>query len=215
LQRFDLNSVDQDLERSVLYDAEQQLKGWIHVKRLLRPQLTDIRREESVGYHITHLLAHAIVNDVAAGVVLADAAGKATIVRPELIAEAIANPSDTSTPYLVFLALPVNAETPQGQVLMNLSGMLVRAGVQSVVVIQAPVEPGPLTIFMEQFYRVLLATGAIDVAVAEARKLLFMDAPTSWAWTWPVLCSRAADSGLQQRLPEPLESNMSKIEFGA
>ena len=118
-------------------------------------------------------------------------------------------------PYLVFLALPANGEAPRGPVLMNLSGLLVRAGVQSVVVVQAPVEPEPLMAFMERFYHVLLATGAIDVAVAEARKRLFLTAPSSWAWTWPVLCSRAADGGLQQRLPEQLESTVSKIKFGA
>lgn len=215
LQRFDLESVDQNLEKSVLHDAVRQFKGRIEVKRLLRPQLEDIRREERFGYHITHLLAHATLDDGEGGIVLADPLGKATRVRPEAIAEAIATPFGTSAPYLVFLALPVNAEAPHGRVLMNLSGMLVRAGVQSVVVVQAPVEPGPLIMFMERFYRVLLETGAIDVAVAEARKRLFFEAPESWAWTWPVLCNRAADSGLQQRLPEPLESTVSKIKFGA
>jgi len=85
----------------------------------------------------------------------------------------------------------------------------------SVVVVQAPVEPEPLTAFMERFYRVLLETGAMDVAVAEARKVLFLAAPGNWEWTWPVLCGRAADSGLQQRLPHELESTVSKIKFGA
>ena len=215
LQRFDLDSVDQNLERSVLHEAERQLEGRILVKRLLRPQLDDIRREEKVGYHITHLLAHATLGDGHGGIVLADQHGKATVVAPEAMAEAIASPSDSSAPYLVFLALPVNGEAPHGRVLMNLSGMLIRAGVQSVVVVQAPVEPEPLTAFMERFYRVLLETGAMDVAVAEARKVLFLAAPGNWEWTWPVLCGRAADSGLQQRLPHELESTVSKIKFGA
>ena len=215
LQRFDLDSVDQTLERSVLQGAEQQLEGRIVVKRLLKAQLDDIRREEHVGYHITHLLAHAIPKDGRGGVVLADSMGKATIVSLDEVAEAIASPQDVTAPYLVFLALPVNGEAPHGRVLMELSGLLVRAGVQSVVVLQAPIEPDSLMTFMEQFYRVLLDTGAIDVAVAEGRKKMFMNAPTSWDWTWPVLCSRAADSGLQHRLSPSMESTVSKITFGA
>lgn len=215
LQRFDLEGVDQNLERSVLHEAEVQLEGRIQVKRLFRPQLEDIRREEKVGYHITHLLAHATLDVGGGGIVLADQAGKATVVSPEVLADAIASPTDSSAPYLVFLALPVNGEAPHGRVLMNLSGMLIRAGVQSVVVVQAPVEPEPLTAFMERFYRVLLDTGAMDVAVAEARKRLFLSAPMNWEWTWPVLCGRAADSGLQQRLPHDMESTVSKIKFGA
>jgi hypothetical protein len=215
LQRFDLDSVDQTLERSVLHGAEQQLHGRIIVKRLLKAQLGDIRREEKVGYHITHLLAHAIPKDGGGGVVLADPSGKATIVSLDEVAQAIASPQDATAPYLVFLALPVNGEAPHGRVLMELSGLLVRAGVQSVVVVQAPIEPDALTTFMEQFYRVLLDTGAIDVAVAEGRKRLFKNAPNSWDWTWPVLCSRAADSALQHRLSPSLESTVSKISFGA
>lgn len=216
LQRFDLDSVDQNLEKSVLHDAVRELEGRLQLKRLLRPQLMDIRREEGVGYHITHLLAHAMAHGDGGGIVLADAWGKATVVPPEAVAEAIASATDVSAPYLVFLALPMNAEAaPHGPILMALSGMLVRAGVQSVVVVQAPVEPEPLTMFMERFYGVLLETGAVDVAVAEARKRLFLAASDSWAWTWPVLCSRSTDSGLQQRLPEELESAMSKIKWGA
>jgi len=215
LQRFDLDSVDQTLERSVLQGAEQQLHGRIIVKRLLKAQLADIRREEQVGYHITHLLAHATASEGGGGVVLADPSGKATVVSLQKVAEAIASPQDATAPYLVFLALPVNGDAPHGRVLMELSGLLIRAGVQSVVVLQAPIEPDSLTAFMEQFYRVLLETGAIDVAVAEARKRLFKNSPNSWDWTWPVLCSRAADSALQHRLSPSLESTVSKIRFGA
>jgi hypothetical protein len=215
LQRFDLDSVDQMLERGVLKAAEQQLHGRIIVKRLLRAQLGDIRREEKGGYHITHLLAHAVPNEGRGGVVLADPSGKATIVSLDEVAEAIASPQDTTAPYLVFLALPVNGDAPHGRVLMELSGLLVRAGVQSVVVLQAPIEPDALTTFMEVFYRVLLDTGAIDVAVAEGRKKLFRNAPNSWDWTWPVLCNRAADSALQHRLSPSMESTVSKITFGA
>jgi hypothetical protein len=210
LQRFDLASVDSDLEKKVLYGAERRLEGRIEVKRLLRPTLADIRNEEQVGYHITHLLAHAMIVD---GVMLADNHGEATIVRIEEVADAIASPSDPHAPYLVFLALPLNAGAPSGRVFVELASLLAGSGVQSVVVIQGPVERKPLTAFVERFYEVLLDTGAIDVAVTEARKRLYVTSPSDWTWTWPTLFTRAADSSIQERLSLDLESALSQVRF--
>jgi hypothetical protein len=214
LQRFDLASVDQNLEKSVLQRAEVQLTGRILVKRLLRPTLEAIQNEERMGYHITHLLAHATPDRELGGVLLADDHGKAVAVDVADLANAITLPSDAWAPYLVFLALPMNSEAPHGRVLMELASRLIRGGVQSVVVVKAPVGQRPLALFVQRFYEVLIDTGVIDVAMTEARKRLYHEQRDSWDWAWPVLFTRASDSSIQQRLPPSLEASLAMIQFG-
>jgi hypothetical protein len=214
LQRFDLDAVDQDLERNIIRAAEERLEGQLRVKRLTRPSLDDIRKQERTGYHITHLLAHATVADGLGGVLLADEKGNAVSVGLEEVAAAIASPSDANPPNLVFLALPVSGQAPQGHVLMTLASLLIEAGVQSVVVVKAPVDPFQLKTFMEAFYQTLLETGEIDVAMAGARQRMFLESdPTSWGWAWPVLFTRSFDSRIQRRLPPGLESTVRAIKF--
>jgi hypothetical protein len=215
LQRFDLDSVDRSVERSVVQRAESQLAGRMQVNRLYRPTLQDIRNEERNRYHITHFLAHTSVEGDRCGVLLADDEGKAVLVDLADLADAISLPTEVPAPQLVFLALPTNGEALHGRVLMTLASLLIRGGVQSVVVLSAPIEPELLTRLMTSFYEVLIDTGAIDVALTEARKQIFLERPDSWDWTWPVLFTRAMDSDLQHRLPAPLESALDKIRFGA
>jgi hypothetical protein len=215
LHRFDLESVDQNLERRVLHAAESRLRSRLIVKRLMRPTLKAIRQEEQTGYHITHLLAHATSGDGVPGVILADEGGKAVRVDLSEVADAIASPAEGKGPHLVFLALPLSGDPPHGSILMHLASKLIKGGVQSVAVIQAPLEPSSLTIFMERFYEVLLEAGEVDVAMAEARKRLCREGSGSWDWAWPVLFGRGAESSIQQRLPPSFESKIDKIQWGA
>lgn len=204
LQQFDrracanLKSVNEHFEKHVLH-AESPLA----VKKLLCPtkgdpgarsMLDGIRSEERHGYHITHLLAHATAHRDTGGVILADQSGRPKRVDLLEIADAIAPPSGARGPQLVFLALPMNGETPGGQDLTNLASQLIKGGVQWVAVVQAPLQPAALSTFVEWFYKTLIETGEVDVSMAEARKQLYRETGTCWDWVWPILFSTGESS---------------------
>jgi CHAT domain len=213
LQRFDLDEVDQSVERRVLQGAEARLQGVLTVKRLPRATLQAIREEERRGYHVTHLLAHASTDPNMNGVILADEQGKAVAVDIRELADAIAGPPDARSPHLVFLALPVTVDPPHGQVRMQLASQLITGGVQSVAVVQAPLQPDALATFVSRFYEVLIETGEVDISMAEARKWLFRERSEEWDWVWPVLFSRGGELSLPQGLPREFASNIGKIRF--
>lgn len=209
LSNFDLTAVDQSLERSLIQGATRQLGSFLNLERLTNPTVQRIQEKERENFHITHLLAHAVMRDGQGYVILPDVDGNAQEARCEDVANAITTRETKTPPYLVFLATPLQAQEQNGKVLIRLASLLIRAGVQAVVAIQAPIEPELLRRFTERFYEVLIRTGTIDVAMAEARESIFN--PTSWQWTYPVLFTRTEDTQIYQNLPDVLESKLARL----
>ena len=81
--------------------------------------------------------------------------------------------SGPNPPALVYLATPLEGTTQDEGVRISLAQILIEAGVQAVVAIQSPISPDRLRLFTDRFYRVLLQTGVVDRAIADARVAIY------------------------------------------
>lgn len=197
LDRYQLGQIDASLERRILKEATRPLGQFLHLDRMQgNATLEKIGRSEQEGYHIFHLVAHAVFLDERGYLVLTDDEGRADLVPFEAVVDTIAHSS--SPPYLVFLAVPLRSREQSGGTLVNLAPMLIEAGAQAVVAVQGPIDAESLQHFTERFYASLTQGGAIDVAVAYARSAIYD--PKRWEWTYPVLYMRTPDAQLFQPL---------------
>jgi CHAT domain len=191
LSRFDLTSIDVDLQRRLVQSAIGLAGQPVDIQRL-GPKVTldDIRHAEKDGFHITHLVAHAMSEDGRGYVLLCNSGGSAQQVSCEEITSALVPPSNP--PALVYIATPTEGGDHDFPTRLGLGRALLEAGVQAAVVIQAPIESEALALFTERFYSVLIQTGAVDLAMAAARVSIYT--AESWAWAYPVLMIRT-DAG--------------------
>ena len=223
LGEFGLTTIDVALERELISKATRSVQRSLDVNKTTgAPTLGNLRRQLESGYHIIHVLAHATLVDGRGCLILESADGKANRVRFEEVADLIAH-SSREVPYFVFLATPMTASdqrplfknrslfiaSPVGEALVRLAPMLIEAGVQAVVAVQAPIDNQKLWLFIERFYNVLIRTGVIDMAMAEARTRIY--SPDSWEWAFPVLYMRTPGAQLFHPLPESLEATVRNI----
>ncbi len=210
LSQFGLTNIDVALERELVSKATSSVQRSLDVdKPTGAPTLDNLRKQLESGYHIVHVLAHATLVNGQGCLILEGADGKATGVPFEEVAELIAH-SSREAPYFVFLATPMTASDMVGETLVRLAPMLIEAGVQAVVAVQAPIDNEKLWLFIERFYNVLIRTGVIDMAMAEARARIY--SPDSWEWAFPVLYMRTPDAHLFHPLPESLEATVRSIK---
>ncbi len=204
-----LAEIDPDLEKSIIKEATRPLRSLLKLDRL-QESPTLARIQEKQGYHIVHLLAPVAFHDDQGYLILLDEAGRAQEVPFEAIVRAIVSPS-YPPPSMVFLTAPLVARKRDDGTLVSLAQMLIEAGVQAIVTIQPPISGADMLRFTERFYSVLMNTGVIDVAMAEARTEIYR--PENWEWTYPVLYMRMTDGQLFQPLPATLEGTMEAINI--
>jgi hypothetical protein len=101
---------------------------------------------------------------------------------------------------LVVLNACETAATSKVRGLVGVAPRLVRAGIPAVVAMRYPILDGAAIAFSREFYRALASGLAVDAAVADARKGLFLEegseTRTDRAWFMPVLFMRAPDGRL-------------------
>jgi hypothetical protein len=161
------------------------------------------------GCHILHLEAQATCEGDQGFLLLPGDDGQMTKMPYETIVDAIA--SQKRSPYLVFLSTAWAAEAEGIEPQRRLAPMLVEAGVQAVVAIEAPIRAEFRERFVARFYDLLLQTGSIDLAVSTARAWIqdpesqSEDRPewSHWDWVHPVLYMRTPDAQLFE--PRPRE----------
>ncbi len=160
------------------------------------------------GYHFLHLLAPVETEDGRSLFVLSDDTGAAQLTPCDEVVEALA-PKPEQAPFLVFLStLP--ASGPQGsQTMTRIAPMLIRAGVQAVVVTQSAMPESHLLRFTDRFYATLLKSGVIDVAMRDARLAIYEQ--DAWDWTTPILFTGTPDTQFFQPLPGGLEEKLYKF----
>src|SRR6185369_14063573 len=201
--------IDVALERELVSKATSSVRRSLDVdKPTGAATLDNLRRQLESGYHIIHVLAHATLVNVQGCLILEGVDGKATGVPFDEVAKVIDH-SSREAPYFVFLATPMTASDQVGETLVRLAPMLIEAGVQAVVAVQAPMDNHKLWLFIERFYNVLIRTGVIDMAMAEARTRIY--SPEQWEWAFPVLYMRTPDAQLFHPLPESLEATVRGI----
>ena len=207
IDRFALDKIDPDMEKSIIKEATSPLRPLLQLDSLREsPTLAQIRAAGEKSYQIVHLLAPAAFHDDRGYLILPDDNGRAQEVPVEEVVRTIVLPS-YPPPGLVFLAAPLVArEVPlaarerSSRTLVSLAQMLIEAGVQALVAIQPPIGASAMLRFIRRFYAVLMRTGVIDVAMAEARTEIY-HADNNWEWTYPVLYMRILDGQLFQPFP--------------
>src|SRR5262249_30465038 len=154
-------------------------------------------------------VAHAVNSTDGSGFLLTDPSGTVVTVPCDEVVRALVSPQ--SPPAMVYVAAPTEGDEWGAPTNLVLGHMLLEAGVQAVMGIQAPIDLERFTRFTEKFYSVLLQTGAPDRAVADARLAIYQ--PDSWKWAYPVLFMRAgvSDLGLGADL-EGFESLLTQIK---
>lgn len=215
-ERFASHEFDPKQETGVIEDVMRTVGSLLQLdvrESLPLAQIQDIEikaaKADGDGYHIVHLLAPATFHHDQGYLLLPDDTGQAREVPVDEVARAIA-PRDYP-PRLVFLSVPLTAQRRESAALMHLAQMLIKAGVQALIVIQPPTSPSTSNRFIERFYSALMRNGIIDIAMAEARNAIYN--PASWEWMHPVLYMRTPDGRLFQPLPETLESEIKKIKI--
>ena len=185
--QFPIEEVDVELEKRMVLGAVSEAGPPVEVIRLgPRPSLADIQEAQADPFHIVHVLAHAVARGGYGVLLMSNADGTLSEVSCEDMAHAIV--SGPNPPALVYLATPLEGTTQDESVRISLAQILIEAGVQAVVAIQSPISPDRLRLFTDRFYRVLLQTGVVDRAIADARVAIYkVDA---WDWAYPVLYMR-------------------------
>lgn len=83
----------------------------------------------------------------------------------------------------------------------GVASALVRGGVPAVVAMQFPISDRAAVRFCRDLYQSLAEGGPVDAAVAEGRRGILREAPSSLEWAAPVLHLRVTDGRLFERRP--------------
>jgi hypothetical protein len=209
LERFGVTPIDVSRESDIIKKATGSVQQFITLDdRPVVPTPDNLRSLLGFGYHIVHILAHATVLDGRGCLILADNDAKAYAVPFEDVAKALAQ-STREAPYFVFLSTPLSAGDQAGETMVRFAPILLEAGIQAVVAVQAPIGDERLWLFTERFYNILIRTGVIDMAMSEARARLY--SPGDWEWAYPVLYMRTPDAQLFHPLSDSLEATVQNI----
>ncbi len=155
-------------------------------------------------FHLVHFVGHGFFRQASAGqagtaaLYLEDDEGRCKVVREEELVAGLT--SAGQLPHLVFLAACESARQDATNPLVGLAPRLTRAGVPAVVAMQDRVPMETARLLTSHFYSNLLRHGVVDLAMNQARRLLFNREEPDWAT--PVLFSRLEDNLLIQPLPE-------------
>ncbi len=112
-------------------------------------------------------------------------------------------------PHLVFLAACESAKQDEEHAFMGLAPKLVQAGVPAVVAMQARVSADLVSQLTADFYKNLLDHGRVDLALNQARLLLFEQDSVDWAI--PVLFSRLEENRLIEADEEETRDTPTRV----
>jgi hypothetical protein len=196
LEAMGCKPLDVSLEKELISEAVADLSRLIEWRTLVpAPTVSEVESAiAQVRPHIVYVLAHATYNNDGSGYLLFSSEGSAPQLLPFTDFARLVVPPQGEAPYLLILALPLEARVDNVNTLAPLCQMLVAAGVQAVVAVRAPLPKEELLKFTEGFFDNLLRTGVVDTAVMAARQKIYK--PGDWAWTFPVLYLCAPDAVL-------------------
>ena len=159
-------------------------------------------RLAGAAYHVVHYMGHGDFAATRGGLLLLeDEAGRAVPTS----AKAFSHLLRDEPLRLVFLNACATGTTPQEPGLHPFAGVaaaLVANGVPAVVAMQFPISDRAALTFSKTFYERIAAGDAVDVAVAQGRSSLYLEAVRAGGdddageWATPVLYMRAEDGSL-------------------
>jgi CHAT domain-containing protein len=150
--------------------------------------------------HVVHFIGHGgliSINGKEQGcLVLEDYQRRYKLVEEDKFCELV----DHKISRLVVLNACNTAASSNVRRLVGLAPRLVRAGIPAVVAMRYPILDDAAVTFSREFYRALASGLAVDAAVGDARKGLFLDEESQKkadrSWFIPVLFMRAPDGRL-------------------
>ncbi|MFI5454894.1 MAG: CHAT domain-containing protein [Isosphaerales bacterium] len=150
--------------------------------------------------HVVHFIGHGgLINTNGRDqgcLVLEDEQRQSKLVDEEKFCELV----DHKISRLVVLNACKTAASSKVRGLAGIAPRLVRAGIPAVVAMRYPILDDAAITFSREFYRALASGLAVDAAVADARKGLFLDEESrkkaDRSWFMPVLFMRAPDGRL-------------------
>ncbi|MSP12192.1 MAG: CHAT domain-containing protein [Chloroflexi bacterium] len=158
------------------------------------PTLEQIRPQLAQGYHIVHFLCHGAITPGGTVLYLESESGDVKPVEKSDLVSAFT--ALAQKPLLCFLAACETAAGGRHDAFVPLGPALVEGGgVHAVVAMSDRVGMVTASTFTSQFYTRLVAHGAVDLAVNEARAQI----RDQWDWGVPVLFMRLLDGQLFTR----------------
>lgn len=175
-------------------------------KALLKMLHDEAQAADKVGFHAVHYMGHGDFNAEAGGMLLFET-GEGDRSPLKVSGSEFALWLKDHRPELVFLNACKTATMADGSAPNPVAGVasaLVLAGIPAVVAMQFPISDPAAVIFSKTFYDRVAHGAPVDMAVAEARKLLYPDgspdrggqSPTTNEWATPVLFLRVDDGNL-------------------
>lgn len=156
------------------------------------------------GHHILHFLGHGYFDPQqgTAALYLEKDDGNLDVVPDEKLVPQLAA---DSLPHLVFMTACESAKRKVGHPFVGLGPKLVKAGVPAVVAMQDVVPMALARQLSHEFYRRLMEHGIVDLALNQARLLIFKSDQVDWAI--PVLFMRLEQG--QLFAPESVEQKQT------
>ncbi len=218
-ERYNLASLDVDVEQGILQDAFQALdKNEIEMDFLDPPvTLKRIAKMLQNGYHILHYVGHGAFDERKGhALYLQDEEGDAAIVHSATFVNVLARQSTQALPRLVFLAACQSAARSTASAFLGFGPNLVTVGVPAVVAMQDNVNIGTARELSLTFYQRLVEHGMVDCALNQARSVLlaagrpdaavpvlFMRLESGQLWEAEAETSQAAAGPRTPSPPEP------------
>jgi O-acetyl-ADP-ribose deacetylase (regulator of RNase III) len=191
---IDMVPLDLDAIRRALEEGLRDLlaSGRAAVTWLEHATAAELRRTVREGYQVVHFEGHGGFEPESQGgyLVLEDEGGRSVLLDAENAASLIKG----AMPRLVVLNVGYSAARGRGAEVQSLAEALGGSGVPAVVAMQWPLRDVDAMAFYRGFYTALGAGLGLDVAVAEGRRAIELEAgpdeeSAAW-WAAPVLVSR-------------------------
>ncbi len=145
-------------------------------------------------FHALHLVAHGRVDGANGEVrlLLEDEAGEVALVGEEILAESLGELPELA----LFCLLACHGGKPGSRPGGGLAGRLVRTRLPAMVAMSTAISLEAARRFSATFYRQLGASGAVDLAVQQARRQLCLELPASDEWALLRLFLQGGDGRL-------------------
>jgi CHAT domain-containing protein len=200
LHDFGLQELDANKEKKHISEAlhEWNEAGLIRIEVMDNAIVPELREKlRRFQPHVLHFIGHGgfpeIRGEDRGCLVLEDEERRCKLVEEKAFGEVV----DEETTRLVVLNACETAASSSIRALSGLAPRLVQAGMSAVVAMRYPIKDGAAITFSREFYRALASGLAVDAAVADARRGLFLEwGADHRSWFTPVVFMRAPDERL-------------------
>jgi hypothetical protein len=207
----ELQTLDEALER---LKAQGLLQAITPLRHAVRAEISEALRQHRP--HVLHFIGHGTFEEGRGRLILEDEDHYAMEMSDRAFRELLEGYPETR---LVVLNACQGATRAAGDALVGMGPQLVSRGVPAVVAMQYPVDDRAAVGFTREFYRALAHWYPIDVALAQARRAIYLDFGRDRRdWGVPVLFMRDREgllfAGLEKEKETTLDADTSPESSG-